>query len=79
MSNSGLVQKVADLERRQAEDENDMRDLRIAHEALKDRTVILERQTSNYTFGFYTIAAIGAAITFVTAFWDKITGGLRHP
>jgi hypothetical protein len=74
-----LVQQVHDLERRLADDENEARDTHIAQRALENRIADLEKQAASWTGGFWTLAAAGTIITFVVAFWDKITFGLRHP
>lgn len=78
-SYGGLVQKVSDLERRLAEDENDDRDEKKAREGLEKRVAELEKQAASWIFGFWTLAAVGAVVTGIAAFWDKITVGLRHP
>ena len=79
LSYGGLVQKVSDLERRMAEDENDERDEKKAREALEGRVAELEKQAASWIFGFWTLATVGGIITCIVAFWDKITVGLRHP
>ena len=75
----GLIQQVHDLERRMADDENEARDSEIARVALEKRVTDLEKQAASWTGGFWAIATIGAVTTFIVAFWDKITFGLRHP
>jgi fatty acid desaturase len=75
----GLVQKVSDLERRMAEDENEARDAAIARSDLAKRVEELEKQAASWVGGFWAIAAVGAVVTFIAAFWDKITLSLRHP
>jgi hypothetical protein len=75
----GLSQQVRDLERRMAEDENEARDDRKELTVMKDRVGELEKQAASWTGGFWAIAAIGTIVTFVVAFWDKITFSLRHP
>lgn len=78
-SYGALVQKVSDLERRMADDENEARDELKALAGLAKRVDELEKQAASWTGGFWAIATIGAIVTFVIAFWDKITFGLRHP
>ena len=56
-----IEQAVRDLERREAD--------------LEKRVLALEKQTNSWTGGFLAIASLGALLTFVAAFWDKITGG----
>ena len=75
----GLVQKVSDIERRMAEDENEARDAEIARRDLAKRVEELEKQAASWVGGFWAIATVGAVVTFVAAFWDKITFSLRHP
>lgn len=79
LSYGALVQKVSDLERRLAEDENEERDEKKAVENLEKRVAELEKQAASWSGGFWTLAVAGAIITFVIAFWDKITVGWRHP
>ena len=73
-----LLQKVSDLERRIAEDENDERDAKKEIEGLERRVAELEKQAASWIFGFWTLTAVGAVATGIVAFWDKITVGLRH-
>ena len=75
----GLVQQVRDLERRMADDENDARDAESARLSLEKRVADLERQAASWVGGFWAIGTIGAGVAFISAFWDKITFGLRHP
>ncbi len=74
----GIVQQVRDMERRMADDENEARDSEIAIQNLEKRISDLEKQAASWVGGFWAIATIGAIVTFITAFWDKITMGLRH-
>ena len=60
----GLFQAVRDLERREQD--------------LEERVLALEKQTNSWTGGFLAIASFGAILTFIAAFWDKITGGRQH-
>jgi hypothetical protein len=63
-SNPGLYQAIRDLERREQD--------------LEKRVLALEKQTNSWTGGFLAIASFGAILTFLAAFWDKITGGRQH-
>ena len=78
-SYGGLIQKVSDIERRLADDENEARDAEKARVDLAKRVTQLEKQAAGWAGGFWTLAAVGAIVTFMIAFWDKITFGLRHP
>jgi hypothetical protein len=75
----GLVQQVRDLGRRMAEDENEARDAAIEQRKLEKRISELEKQAASWVGGFWTLTAAGTVVTFIVAFWDKITFGLRHP
>jgi hypothetical protein len=57
---AALEQSVRDLERREQD--------------LEKRVLMLEKQTNSWTGGFLAIASVGALLTFLAAFWDKITG-----
>jgi hypothetical protein len=78
-SYGGLIQKVIDIERRLAEDENEAKDDLKARLILERRVAQLEKQAAGWAGGFWTLAAVGTIVTFMIAFWDKITFGLRHP
>jgi hypothetical protein len=73
------MQQVRDLERRMADDENDARDAEVARQLLEKRVSDLERQAASWIGGFWALSTVGAIVTLVAAFWDKITLGLRHP